>query len=395
MFKIFKNKIENWIKKSKKYLEKTPEDTEIIRKKIGKKEITKSEKPQKKTKQKKLNKKKIEKIQEKADKIIEKAKKQKIPEISNEFSPGLQKYQPNLGEIKKDISFFKKLRQKISYKINEKEFNEIFDELELLLLENNFALEVIENIKEKLSKELIGKEIKKSELEKEIKNKLKENFRNLLIEPDNILDSIKLKKYSEHQPFIILFFGINGAGKTTTIAKITDLLKKNKFSVVIGAADTFRAAAIEQLEEHSEKLKVPLIKHEYKSDPAAVGFDTIKYAKNNKIDVVLIDSAGRMHTKTNLLKEMEKICSVTNPDLKIFVAESIAGNDAIEQAKKFNEAIEIDGSILTKTDIDEKGGTIISISYATNKPIFYLGKGQKYEDLELFNKNKFIEDLGL
>jgi len=395
MFKIFRNKIENWIRKSKKHLEKTSEDAETIKKKIEIKEIKKSEKPQKKTRQKKLNKRKLEKIQKRADKTIEKAKKQKIKEISKEFNPGLQKYQPDMGEIKKDISFFEKLRQKISYKINEKEFNEIFDELELLLLENNFALEVIENIKEKLSKELIGKEIKKSDLEKEIKNKLKESFKEILIEPDDILDSIKLKKYSEHKPFIILFFGINGAGKTTTIAKITDLLKKNKFSVVIGAADTFRAAAIEQLEEHSKKLNVPLIKHEYQSDPAAVGFDAIKYAKNNKIDVVLIDSAGRMHTKTNLLKEMEKICRVTNPDLKIFVAESIAGNDAIEQAKKFNEAIKIDGSILTKTDIDEKGGTIISISYATKKPIFYLGKGQKYADLELFNKNKFIEDLGL
>jgi fused signal recognition particle receptor len=165
--------------------------------------------------------------------------------------------------------------------------------------------------------------------------------------------------------------------------------------VVLAAADTFRAASIEQIAEHASKLGVPLIKHDYGADPAAVGFDAIKYAEKHNIDVVLIDTAGRMHTKTNLLAEMEKICRVTKPDLKIFVAESIAGNDATEQAKSFHEMIEIDGSILSKVDVDEKGGTIISVSHATRKPIFYLGTGQKYEDLELFDKQKYIENLGL
>ena len=183
--------------------------------------------------------------------------------------------------------------------------------------------------------------------------------------------------------------------KTTSIAKLTSLLQKNNLSVVLAAADTFRAASIEQIQIHADKLKVPLIKHDYGADPSAVGFDAIKYAKKHRIDVVLIDTAGRMHTKTNLLQEMEKICRVTNPDLKIFVAESIAGNDATEQAKSFHEMIEIDGSILSKADIDEKGGTIISISHATNKPIFYLGTGQKYKDLQLFDKQEFIENLGL
>lgn len=182
---------------------------------------------------------------------------------------------------------------------------------------------------------------------------------------------------------------------TTSIAKLTHLLQKNNFSCVLAAGDTFRAASIEQIQIHADKLKVPLIKQDYGADPSAVGFDAIKYAEKHKIDVVLIDTAGRMHTKTNLLAEMEKICRITNPDLKIFVAESIAGNDATEQAKTFNEMIEIDGSILSKADVDEKGGTIISISHATNKPIFYLGTGQNYEDLEFFDKEKFIENLGL
>ncbi len=163
----------------------------------------------------------------------------------------------------------------------------------------------------------------------------------------------------------------------------------------MAAADTFRAASIEQIQIHADKLKVPLIKQDYHSDPSAVGFDAIKYAEKHKINAVLIDTAGRMHTKTNLLAEMEKICRVTNPDLKIFVAESIAGNDATEQSKTFNEIVGIDGSILTKADIDEKGGTIISVSYATKKPIFYLGTGQNYNDLKLFNKEDYIKSLGL
>jgi len=166
-------------------------------------------------------------------------------------------------------------------------------------------------------------------------------------------------------------------------------------SVVLAAGDTFRAASIEQISEHAKKLEIPLIKHDYESDPAAVGFDAIKYAKNHGADVVLIDTAGRMHTKTNLISEMEKICRVTNPDLKVFVAESIAGNDATEQAKTFDEAIGIDGSILSKADVDEKGGTIISVSHVTHKPIIYLGTGQKYEDIKFFNKNDFIKSLGL
>ena len=174
-----------------------------------------------------------------------------------------------------------------------------------------------------------------------------------------------------------------------------NFLKKAGFSVVIAAGDTFRAASIEQISIHAKNLNVPVIKHGYGADPSAVGYDAIQYAKKYKIDVVLIDTAGRMHTKSNLLTEMEKIVRVTDPDLKIFVAESVAGNDAVEQAKSFHEIVNIDGSILSKADVDDKGGTVISISYATKKPVFYLGTGQNYDDLELFNKEKFISSLGL
>ncbi|MBR9704893.1 signal recognition particle-docking protein FtsY [Candidatus Pacearchaeota archaeon] len=296
---------------------------------------------------------------------------------------------------KEKKSFFKKLKSTLSYKITNEAFEEIFDDLEMLLLENNTALEVVESLKEILEKNLVGKEIKKDNLESIIAQELKNALEELIIEPIDPLDLIKEKKKLKKEPYVILFFGINGTGKTTSIAKIAHLLKKNKLSVVLAAGDTFRAASIEQIQEHANKLDVPLIKQDYQSDPAAVGFDAIKYAKNHKIDVVLIDTAGRMYTKTNLIAEMEKICRVTNPDLKIFVAESIAGNDATQQAKTFNEAIGIDGSILSKADVDEKGGTIISVSHITNKPILYLGIGQGYDDIKLFNKNDFIKSLGL
>jgi len=327
----------------------------------------------------------IEAIEEKHEqkksflsKIFGKKAKPEIPEESE-----------NISEPKE--SFLEKVRQSFIYKITEEDFNSLFEDLEMLLLENNVAMEVTDSIKSILSQKLIGKEIKKDDLEKEIKKQLKETLEEIIIEPDNPIDIIKMKE----KPFVILFFGINGTGKTTSIAKLAHLIKSNNMTVALAAADTFRAASIEQISEHAKKLNIPLIKHDYGSDPAAVGFDAIKYAKTHGIDVVLIDTAGRMHTKTNLMSEMEKIVRVTNPDLKIFVAESIAGNDATEQAKTFHESIKINGSILSKADIDEKGGTIISISAITKKPIFYLGIGQNYEDLKLFNKEEFIKSLGL
>jgi fused signal recognition particle receptor len=453
MFKLLKEKLKTWIKSSsEKIEEKVEEASEEEEKEI--KKAKKKEKPIKKEKE--VKKEKISK--KKGDKEKSKEKqKEKEPEI--EFEEELreekkkeiieieepkkeleeEKEEPKAEELKKE-SFFSKFKKKFKkeevekkpeeeleikekeeieeelkveekeleeehpkkqsifskiiskHRITNDEFNEISEGLEMLLLENNVALEVVEDIKKILGKKLIDKEISKKELESEIKKELKNTLNEILIDPDDPIDAIKLK---ENKPFVILFFGINGTGKTTSIAKIASLLKKNNLSVVLAAADTFRAASIEQIQVHADKLNVPLVKQNYGSDPSAVGFDAIKYAKNHKIDVVLIDTAGRMHTKTNLISEMEKICRVTNPDLKIFVAESIAGNDATEQAKTFNEAIEIDGSILSKADVDEKGGTIISVSHATKKPIFYLGTGQNYTDLKLFNKQEFIDKLGL
>ena len=265
----------------------------------------------------------------------------------------------------------------------------------MLLLENNVALGVAEKIISELKKNIVNKDIPKKELEKEIRRELKNIIKNILVEPFNLLDKIREEQKNKHEPYIILFCGINGSGKTTTIAKLASFLQKNKLTSVLAAADTFRAASIEQLKKHGENLNIPVISHDYGSDPASVGFDAISYAKKHGIKVVLIDTAGRMHTAKNLLKEMEKIVRVTNPDLKIFVGEAITGNDAVEQAKAFNEEIKIDAIILAKSDVDEKGGTALSVGNITGKPILYLGTGQKYSDLEPFNKEKFLEKLGL
>src|SRR3989339_180019 len=322
---------------------------------------------------------------------------EKIEEIKEEpikeKKPVEEKVEETIQETQKKKSFFEKILTG-TIKISEEEFNNYSEELEMLLLENNVAFEVTEKVLEELKEKLVGKEIPKKELEQEIKNNLKEILKEILIEPFNIVEKIK-EKSKRGEPYVILFCGINGTGKTTTIAKIAHMLKQEKLSCVIAAADTFRAAAIDQIKTHGERLDTKVIAHEYGSDPASVGFDAIKYAKKNNIPCVLIDTAGRIHTATNLLREMEKIVKVCKPDTKIFVGESITGNDAIEQVKSFNDIIGIDGIILSKADIDEKGGTALSLGYTTKKPILYLGIGQEYNQIELFDKNKFLEKLGL
>jgi len=354
-------------------------------------------------------------------KSISKEKKQEVVEIPKKpekevklpvkFDVGKQKYEPDLEkleniqeELKQEESpipgtesFFKKVTSKISkIKISEKNFNIYADELEMLLLENNVALEVAEKIIKELKEKITGKELLKKEIEEEIKDSLKEIIKEVLVEPFDIVKKIADKKTDQaKEPYVILFCGINGTGKTTSIAKIAKYLKKRNLSCVLAAADTFRAASIEQIKKHGEKLGVKVIANEYGSDPASVGFDAIQYAKKNLIDCVLIDTAGRMHTAKNLLKEIEKIVKVCKPDTKIFVGEATAGNDILEQVRSFDWSIGINGIILTKADTDEKGGTALSVGYVTKKPILFLGTGQEYEKIEVFDKGKFIKELGL
>jgi fused signal recognition particle receptor len=206
----------------------------------------------------------------------------------------------------------------------------------------------------------------------------------------DILSKIASKKNSP-EPYIILFVGINGTGKTTTLAKIAHMLQKSKFSLVVAAADTFRAGAIEQLKEHTDRLKLKLVAQNYGSDPAAVARDAVLYAKSHKIDCVLVDTAGRMQTSKNLMDQIEKITKVVNPDFKIFVGDSLAGNDTVNQAKEFHEHTKFDAAILTKSDADARGGAALSIVKVTSTPVIYLGIGQEYDDLKPFDKELFLE----
>ncbi len=369
---------------------------DFLRKKISS-WLGKEEKPAKK-KGKKANVPKEKKVREKRAKKAppkkEKVRKDAIPLAAPPFpapEPETPAIQAAETEAPKENFFTRLVKRISSAKLTQEQFDEIFMELELTLLENNVALEAVDKIREHLAKNLINKEVKKSGAPAFILNALKESILSLLIEPPNLMETIQASK----EPYVILFFGINGTGKTTSIAKLAHLLKKNNLTCVLAAADTFRAASIEQLKTHASILQVPIISSDYGTDPASIAFDAIAYARKNAIKVVLIDTAGRMYTKENLLKEMEKIVRVAKPDIKLFVGESITGNDAIEQARTFNGSIGIDGIILTKADIDEKAGAILSVSHVTQKPIFFLGTGQGYDDLQVFSKKTVLKNLGL
>ena len=338
---------------------------------------------------------KTKKELEKETKKEEKKLKEEIKEIEKKEEKEERKEEKEETkelEEKKENLLTKLMKIAKVAKIKEENFDKFFINLEIVLIENNVAMQAIEFLKEKLKQDLIGKEVKRKNLEDEIERSLKEAINSLLIEPFNLVEKIK-SKVAKEKPYVIVFFGINGSGKTTTIAKISHLLKKQNLSNILAASDTFRAAGIEQLEKHAEKLKVKVIKHKYGADPAAIAFDAVAHAKAQGIDVVLIDTAGRIHIKADLMREMEKIIRVAKPDLKVFVGEAIVGNDAVEQAKAFHEAVGIDAIILTKADVDEKGGAMISVSYITKKPIIFLGIGQEYKDLKKFNKEDLIKNI--
>jgi fused signal recognition particle receptor len=273
--------------------------------------------------------------------------------------------------------------------LDERKVSKILGELELILLEGDVALEVVDKISEELKANLVGKKKKigvrlSNLVEHELIKVLKKLFYS---------SSFDFYKYIEERekPVVILFVGVNGTGKTTTIAKVAKKLMDRDHSVVIAAGDTFRAGAIEQIEEHATNLGVKLIKHKAGSDPSAVIYDAIQHARAKKIDIVLADSAGRMHTKKNLLDQLEKIKRINSPDLIVFVDESTAGNDCVERARMFNETVGIDGSILTKLDADPKGGSAISVAYITGKPIIFFGIGQEYDDLIEFDADWLID----
>ena len=278
-----------------------------------------------------------------------------------------------------------------SKKITEKDLNKILEDFELSLLESDVSMAVSEKIVNELKKKLTGEKIGLTSNKKDfVKIAVEETLTEILeYKKYNIFKEIEKKKKAG-EIFSIAFVGFNGTGKTTTIAKFGKLLTDKGYKVVIAASDTFRAGSIEQLCLHAENIGIKVIKHNYGADPAAVAFDAINHAKARGIDVVLIDTAGRSEMNRNLMDEMKKLVRVSNPDMKIFVGDSLAGNAVAEQATKFSE-IGLDGSILTKVDADARGGAALSISYITGKPILFIGTGQGYDDLEPFDPKWLVE----
>ena len=276
-------------------------------------------------------------------------------------------------------------------RLKAKVLNNILSELEIILLESDVALPVVEKITNEIKRELEGIKLKRKEDVGEfIEKALKTAIRNVL--STNPIDFISFIR-SHDKPVVLMFVGVNGTGKTTTIAKIVQYLRDHGLTSVIGAADTFRAGAIEQLEVHSGRLGVKLIKHQAGGDPAAVAYDTVEHGRARQRDVVLIDTAGRMQTNKNLMNEMKKIKRVAKPHMVIFVGDSLAGNDAVEQASKFNEAVHIDCAILSKIDSDARGGAALSIAHAVGKPILFVGTGQEYQDLTPFSADWMVNRL--
>ena len=268
-------------------------------------------------------------------------------------------------------------------------------ELQVGLLESDVAVPVSDKIIDRTKELLTGRKLGLTEDPKKLVEEiLRQAIREVLSTEKkvDVLELIKAKR-AKGEPAVFVFLGINGHGKTTTVAKLAKYIVDHGYKPLLAAADTFRAAGIEQLEIHADRLGLEVVKQKRGADAAAVAFDAIAHAKAKGFDVVLIDTAGRMQTDVNLMDEMKKIVRVSKPDLKIFIGDALTGNDAVEQAATFDKAVGIDGSILCKMDADARGGAALSITQVTGKPILFLGTGQDYKDLVEFDPDFLLKAL--
>ncbi|ACM56420.1 signal recognition particle-docking protein FtsY [Halorubrum lacusprofundi] len=275
--------------------------------------------------------------------------------------------------------------------IEEEDLEEPLWDLEMALLESDVEMSVAERILDTVREKMLGESRKQVETTGELVESALH---------DALLDVIAVGQFDFEEriaeadkPVTIVFTGVNGVGKTTSIAKLSEWLADRGYSSVMANGDTYRAGANEQIQEHADRLDRELISHDQGGDPAAVIYDGVEYAEANDIDVVLGDTAGRLHTSDDLMAQLEKIDRVVAPDMTLFVDEAVAGQDAVNRAKEFNDAAEIDGAVLTKADADSSGGAAISVAYVTGKPILFLGTGQGYDDLTLFDPEELVESL--
>lgn len=273
--------------------------------------------------------------------------------------------------------------------------DDLLEELEWVLLESDISSDAVNAVIDALRVNLVGSRLRKgADLSKVVEAALKRALRNILAAGYWDFDaSVKSFIDSGDTPVVIMLVGVNGTGKTTTAAKIAQRLQKNGLSVIAAAGDTFRAGAIQQLEAHCANLGIRCISSQRGGDTAAIARDAIESAQAKAIDVVLVDTAGRMQNKTNLMNELNKVKRVANPHLTLFVGDSLAGNDAVDQARMFQEIMQFDGAVLTKLDTDAKGGAGLSIAFATGRPIVFAGVGQGYDDLMQFDPDWLLDQL--
>jgi len=332
---------------------------------------------------------KIEEKIERLERIEEKIEgKELAPQLKSEIKEEKQQLE-KMEEGMEERGLLRGLTRRITEKkLGEGEIENVMEELKRALLENDVALEAAEKICKGVKESLLDRTVRRGRVENAIKEALRDAMLDVL-KQEHI--SLEMEIEKSRKPYLILFCGFNGTGKTTTIAKIAKRLKK--YSPVLAAGDTFRAASIEQLEEHAGRIGVRIVRHKYGSDSAAVIFDAMKHAEASGSRVVLADTAGRSHSNVNLMDELKKIARVNKPDMKILVLDSLTGNDIYDQSKLFNDAVGIDGIILTKTDVYEKGGAALSASYTIKKPVLFLGTGQDYGDLKEFDPEEIVNGL--
>jgi len=329
-----------------------------------------------------------EKIEERPKEAKEKPKKPEKPKKKEKIER-IEKPEKKPEKPKEKRGIFRIGEKITTRRLSEGDIDGFFSENERDFLSNNVAVEVLDFFSKNLKERLVDKPIKRVQASKFVSQVFEESLFAIVNQGDVKLEKMIKKK----KPLCLVFLGFNGSGKTTSIAKVAKYLLKKGYKPVLAAGDTFRAASIEQLEEHGKRLGVRVIKHQYGSDSAAVVFDAVRFAEANNYDVVLADTAGRAHTDKNLMDELKKVVKVNKPDLKVLVVDSLTGNDAVEQAKQFHEAVGVDAVIMAKTDVNPKGGSILSVCYAIKKPILFMGTGQGYEDIIRFDPKKFVKDI--
>lgn len=292
-----------------------------------------------------------------------------------------------------DLSLGRRARSLATGKVvlDEEDLESPLWDLELALLESDVEVDVASELTDRIEEELIGE--RRTVIER-TGNVVTDALREALIDILSVGQfDFEERIATTESPVVIIFTGVNGVGKTTSIAKMGQYLTQQGHSVVLANGDTYRAGANEQIAEHAERIDVDLISHDSGGDPAAVIYDAKEYAQANDIDVVLGDTAGRLHTSQGLMDQLEKIGRVVDPDMTLFVDEAVAGQDAVNRAREFDAAIPVDGSVLTKADADTSGGAALSIAHVTGSPILFLGTGQEYDDLERFDPEAMVERL--